>query len=42
VARKTDEPARRRTWLLPTITVIAVLVVIAAIVYTLATGQKFL
>jgi len=36
-----DKPRRTYPWLLPLVIVIAVVVVVGAIVYTFATGQKF-
>ena len=36
-----DKTPSRRPWLLPTIVVVAVVVLVAAIVYVVATGQKF-
>jgi hypothetical protein len=35
------EARRSRPWLLPTIAIIAGVIVIAAIVYTIVTGQRF-
>ncbi|ROQ38149.1 hypothetical protein EDF46_1775 [Frondihabitans sp. PhB188] len=38
----TDDTRSTRPWLLRIIIAIAVVVVVAAIVYTIATGQRFL
>jgi hypothetical protein len=37
----TDKHPRARPWLLPTVATVAVVIVVAAIVYTIATGQRF-
>ena len=41
MARDEKKPPRHYPWLLPLVIVVAVAVVVAAIVYTFATGQKF-
>lgn len=41
MAKVQNDPPRRVPWLLPLLIVVAVVVVVGAIVYTVATGQKF-
>jgi hypothetical protein len=41
MARDAHKPPRHYPWLLPLLIVVAVVVVVGAIVYTFATGQKF-
>lgn len=38
---KGEKAPRARPWLLPTVATVAVVIVVAAIVYTIATGQRF-
>jgi hypothetical protein len=41
MAKDPKKPEHQRSWLLPLLIVVAVIVVVGAIVYTFATGQKF-